>query len=73
MKTRNRPKFRLELDSRNRKKKTYNWHFWIPNWGLQVVIDNGSYHGAIAHLKRELSYHNRRYPDFKFQFGQLSY
>jgi len=53
------------------KKKLYNWHFWIPDWEIQVVVDNGSYHGALAHLKQRFSYHNRPSPKFEFQFGQL--
>ena len=54
-----------------KKKKIYNWHFWIPSYEFQVVIDNGSYSGAVSHLKRVLKYHNRPAPSFKFQFGQL--
>ena len=52
-----------------KKKNRYNWHFWIPSFDMQVVIENGSFHGAKAHLKDKLSYYNRPSPEFEFQFG----
>lgn len=52
------------------KKKSYNWHFWIEDYKIQVVIKSSSYSGAVEHFKRVLSYHNRPAPKFKFQFGQ---
>jgi hypothetical protein len=52
-------------------KKMYNWHFWIPDWEIQIIIDKSSFAGAVSHLKDKLSYYNRPSPKFEFQFGQL--
>ena len=54
-----------------KKKKIYNWAFWIPSYKIQVIIDKTSYCGAVKHLKDKFQYHNRPCPEFKFQFGQL--
>jgi len=52
------------------KKKTYNWHFWIPSYEMQIVIEKTSYCGAVLHLKEALHYYNRPCPKFEFQFGE---
>jgi hypothetical protein len=54
-----------------KKTKKYNWHFWIPEYKAQIVIENGSYQGAVSHYKEKFHYYNKPAPEFKFQFGQI--
>lgn len=56
---------------RKLKTRKYNWHFWIPSYKMQVVIESSSYKGAIRHFKDSLSYYNRPAPEFVFQFGDI--
>jgi hypothetical protein len=53
-----------------KKKNRYNWHFWIPSWKIQVIVEAGSYFQSIQHLNDCLRYYNRPAPEFEFQFGQ---
>lgn len=46
-------------------KKIYCWHFWIPKWKAQIIIDNSSYSGAIKHIKSIIK------EKAAFQFGQI--
>ena len=55
---------------KNKRKKMFNWHFWMPSYKIQVVIPSSSYCGAVRHLKDTFSYYNRPAPLFKFQYGQ---
>ncbi len=54
------------------KKKKYNWHFWIPELKIQVIIEDCSYGSALNKIKDTFHrnyLHTDNY-DIKFQFGQ---
>ena len=54
---------------KNKKVKKYNWHFWIPSYKIQVVVEDACYKKAENHVNSIfLSYWNK--PKIKFQFGQ---
>lgn len=60
-----------------KKKKSltmYNWHFWVDDWKVQIVIDDTSYSRAVKRMKQisdvGCNYWNPNPKKFKFQFGQ---
>lgn len=56
------------------KKRKYNWHFWVPDWKAQIIIEDSNYQRATNRLKNILSLHLNYWrpnmPKFEFQFGQ---
>lgn len=54
-----------------KRKRLYNWHFWIRDWAIQIVIENGNYRGAIKSLEMFLSRGLSCIPFYEFQFGEL--
>lgn len=56
---------------KTKKKKMYNWHFWVPKYEVQLVIEDSSFSRAKVRVREMYEYHNRQAPVIEFQFGQL--
>jgi len=49
-------------------KRLYNWHFWLENYKIQIVVPDSSYCGALKRVKELFFWYQK--PKIKFQFGE---
>lgn len=61
-----------------KRRKMYNWHFWIPKYKIQVIIDDTNYCRAVKKINSIFNVNHREYPinvriKIEFQFGQIAF
>lgn len=59
---------------KKQKKKMYNWHFWVPQYQIQVIVLETCYAKANSKIKGIFkTFNNFDNIKIQFQFGQLDY
>jgi len=54
--------------------RTFNWHFWVEEWKVQIIIPDTSYLRAVKKMKKisdvGCNYWHPNPRKYKFQFGE---